>query len=66
MLLSKLMNMYGIFRYRKINKLSEILIIFILSRIIISMNYVIDNLTSIGFRVRIDLMLVNNMLKKVL
>lgn len=66
MLLSKLMNMYGIFRYRKINKLSEILMIFLLSRIIISMNYVIDNLTSIGFRVRIDLMLVNNMLKKVL
>ena len=60
------MNMYGIFRYRKINKLSEILMIFLLSRIIISMNYVIDNLTSIGFRVRIDLMLVNNMLKKVL
>jgi len=66
MLLSKLMNMYGIFRYRKINKLSKILMIFILSRIIISMNYVIDNLTSIGFRVRMDLMLVNNMLKKVL
>ena len=60
------MNMCGIFRYRKINKLSEILMIFLLSRIIISMNYVIDNLTSIGFRVRIDLMLVNNMLKKVL
>ena len=58
------MNTYSIFRYRINNKLRKILTTFILSKVIISINYEIDNLTGTEFRIRIDLILVNNALKK--
>ena len=47
-----------------IAKLSEILIKFMLTRIIISAKHVIDNLTNVKFRIRMGLILVNNILKK--